>query len=416
MKQQDASPPWPLPAARSALRLRRRCSSDSYSGSSSSTGSGSAPKGGTINGAGATFPAPVYSEWAARFKDKQGTTVNYQADRLGRRHRAVHRRHRRLRRDRLGDEGRGDRGRQEEGRSGPHPDGARRGHRLLQRQRRRQGPQARRRDGRRHLPRQDHELERQGDRGAEQRRRRSRARRSPSATARTSRARRRTSPQFLADYSKAWEKGPGVDKSVKWPTGTGAKGNDGVAACVKQTDGAVGYVEQAYALQNNFTTAAVKNKEGNFVEPTLAGHLGRRRSRQAAGGSALQHDRRAGRGHVPDRRGHVPARLPGRLQGGPRRDARPALLKDWLNYALGDGQAVAPELQYAPLPDAIKTIGPGQGRRPAVQRRSDRGLIGRCMAAVTTPARGALAPRVGAPLRGPAAAGRARRRSRRACS
>src|SRR3954447_26022748 len=60
--------------------------------------------------------------------------------------------------------------------------------------------------------------------------------------------------EFLADYSPAWKNGPGVDKSVKWPTGTGAKGNDGVAACIKQTDGAVGSVEQAFALQNNFTT------------------------------------------------------------------------------------------------------------------------------------------------------------------
>ncbi|MEA2293639.1 MAG: phosphate transport system substrate-binding protein, partial [Solirubrobacteraceae bacterium] len=57
---------------------------------------------------------------------------------------------------------------------------------------------------------------------------------------------------------------------MKWPTGTGAKGNDGVAASVKQTDGAVGYVEEAYALQNNFTTADIKNKSGKFVTPTLA--------------------------------------------------------------------------------------------------------------------------------------------------
>ena len=48
--------------------------------------------------------------------------------------------------------------------------------------------------------------------------------------------------QFLAAYSPEWTSGPGVDKSVKWPTGTGAKGNDGVAGCVKQTAGAVGYV------------------------------------------------------------------------------------------------------------------------------------------------------------------------------
>src|SRR3954452_5748610 len=75
---------------------------------------------------------------------------------------------------------------------------------------------------------------------------------------------------FLGDYSPEWKSKVGSDKTVKWPTGTGAKGNDGVAAGVKQQDGAVGYVEEAFALQNNFTTAAVKNKSGQFVEPTLA--------------------------------------------------------------------------------------------------------------------------------------------------
>ena len=57
---------------------------------------------------------------------------------------------------------------------------------------------------------------------------------------------------FLPTYSPSGRAGR-LDKTVKWPTGTGAKGNDGVAAAVKQTAGAVGYVEQAYALQNNFT-------------------------------------------------------------------------------------------------------------------------------------------------------------------
>jgi phosphate transport system substrate-binding protein len=74
---------------------------------------------------------------------------------------------------------------------------------------------------------------------------------------------------FLAAYSDAWKNGPGVDKDIKWPTGTGAKGNDGVAAAVKQTSGSIGYVEQAYALQNGFTFASVKNSAGTFVAPTL---------------------------------------------------------------------------------------------------------------------------------------------------
>src|SRR5204863_5316868 len=74
---------------------------------------------------------------------------------------------------------------------------------------------------------------------------------------------------FLSDSSPAWAKQVGSDKTVKWPTGTGAKGNDGVAGAVKQTEGAVGYVEQAYALQNNFTTADIKNKAGQYVAPSL---------------------------------------------------------------------------------------------------------------------------------------------------
>src|SRR4051794_14240938 len=74
---------------------------------------------------------------------------------------------------------------------------------------------------------------------------------------------------FLCDESSEWKSKVGADKTVKWPTGTGAKGNDGVAAAIKQTPGAVGYVEQAYALQNNFTFADVKNNAGKFVTPTL---------------------------------------------------------------------------------------------------------------------------------------------------
>ena len=115
--------------------------------------------------------------------------------RLRRRRRAVHGRHRRLRRVRLGDDRRGDRGGPEEGRARAHPDGARRGDRLLQPRRREVGPQARRPDDRGHLPRQDHEVERPGDRGPELRREAAGRRASRSATAPTSRARPRTSPR-----------------------------------------------------------------------------------------------------------------------------------------------------------------------------------------------------------------------------
>ncbi|HYV16457.1 MAG TPA: phosphate ABC transporter substrate-binding protein PstS [Conexibacter sp.] len=160
--------------------------------------------------------------------------------------------------------------------------------------------------------------------------------------------------QFLADYSKAWTNGPGVDKSVQWPVGTGAKGNDGVAGCVKQTPGAVGYVEQAYALQNNFTTAAVKNKAGKWVEPSLD-------ATSAAGVGAKP-----------------PANLEFSTINAPGADSYPITavtfqivwqdackagvsesaagsLKSWLDYVLGDGQKVAPQLEYAPLPASIQS-------------------------------------------------------------
>jgi phosphate transport system substrate-binding protein len=74
---------------------------------------------------------------------------------------------------------------------------------------------------------------------------------------------------FLSRYSPEWKTKVGVDKEVKWPTGTGGKGNEGVAAAVKQTEGAIGYVEQAHALQNGFTFADVKNKAGQYIAPTL---------------------------------------------------------------------------------------------------------------------------------------------------
>jgi phosphate transport system substrate-binding protein len=325
----------------------------SSSDSSSST-TGGASKGGTINGAGATFPAPVYSEWAARFKDKQGTTVNYQAIGSG------------------GGIAQFTAGTVDFGAS----DSAMKDEEITA---------AKAKGDPVHVPTVlgavtisynvngiDKGLKLDGATAADiflgkvtSWNDKEIAALNSGVTLPSTKiavchrsdesGTTKNFTQFLANYSKAWTKGPGVDKSVKWPTGTGAKGNDGVAACVKQTDGAVGYVEQAYALQNNFTTASVKNKEGNFVEPSLA-------ATSAAGAAAKP-----------------PADLRFSTIDGPGADTYPiaavtfllvyqdmckagmkpaqaSLVKDWLDYALGDGQAVAPELQYAPLPAAIKTM------------------------------------------------------------
>lgn len=74
---------------------------------------------------------------------------------------------------------------------------------------------------------------------------------------------------YLSAVSPEWKEKVGVGKAVSWPTGIGAKGNEGVAANVKQTVGAIGYVEYAYASLNNLTTTRLINKEGKAVEPNL---------------------------------------------------------------------------------------------------------------------------------------------------
>jgi phosphate transport system substrate-binding protein len=75
---------------------------------------------------------------------------------------------------------------------------------------------------------------------------------------------------YLSDVSPTWKSSIGEGKDVKWPVGTGAAKNSGVAAAVKQTTGAVGYIEQAYALENSFTYASVKNSGGTYIAPTIA--------------------------------------------------------------------------------------------------------------------------------------------------
>jgi len=160
---------------------------------------------------------------------------------------------------------------------------------------------------------------------------------------------------FLAAYSKEWESKVGVDKTVKWPTGTGAKGNDGVAAAIKQTPGSVGYVEQAYALQNNFTFADVKNKSGKFVSPTL-------QSVTAAGeGVDIPADLRFTIGNSPN-----PDAYPISSQtflvvyqdpckAGASKAKAQGLAK-FLDFVLGDGQATIKKLSYAPLPSEVDSM------------------------------------------------------------
>src|SRR5436190_8771468 len=157
---------------------------------------------------------------------------------------------------------------------------------------------------------------------------------------------------FLSNYSSEWKSKVGADKTVKWPTGTGAKGNDGVAAAIKQTDGSIGYVEQAYALQNNFNTADVKNKSGKFIAPTLQS--------TSAAGEGLKIPPDLGISSIDSAN---PAAYPIASQtfvdmykdvckaGMKESDAK--ALGAFLTYGLGEGQASLGQLYYAKLPSDL---------------------------------------------------------------
>ncbi len=157
---------------------------------------------------------------------------------------------------------------------------------------------------------------------------------------------------FLNAYSPEWKTKVGSDKAVQWPVGTGAKGNDGVAACVKQNEGSFGYVEEAYALANDFTTADLKNKAGNFIAASLE-------STSAAGeGLTLPDDLRFSAIDAPGAQAYPIASATFLLVYADMckaglSEAKATDVKLWLDYALGDGQAVAPDLQYAPLPAPV---------------------------------------------------------------
>jgi len=157
---------------------------------------------------------------------------------------------------------------------------------------------------------------------------------------------------FLSAYSPQWKSQVGADKTVKWPTGTGAKGNDGVAGAIKQQSGAVGYVEEAYALQNKFTTASVKNKSGKFVEPALA-------TTTAAGegikipadlGISIIDSPNAGAYPISSQTFVIVYKDP--CKAGASSGTAKALAK-FVSYGLGAGQNVLGQLQYAKLPAAL---------------------------------------------------------------
>ena len=128
---------------------------------------------------------------------------------------------------------------------------------------------------------------------------------------------------FLAAVDPEWASKVGSGKDVPWPVGTGAKGNAGVAGAVQQTTGSIGYVEQAYALQHNFTYASVKNQAGKYEAPTLASTSAAGGRPQGTGEPRLRDQEPLGSGGLPDHLADLHRGLQGHVQGrDPRRQGR----------------------------------------------------------------------------------------------
>ncbi|HXC45739.1 MAG TPA: phosphate ABC transporter substrate-binding protein PstS [Solirubrobacteraceae bacterium] len=161
---------------------------------------------------------------------------------------------------------------------------------------------------------------------------------------------------FLASVSPEWKSKVGEGKTVPWPTGTGAKGNAGVAGAVQQTTGSVGYVEQSYALEHKFTYASVKNKAGNYVEPTLAS--------TSAAAEGVEVPANLG---IKIKNPAAPTAYPITSQtfvvvykdmckaGVPGGESAAKGVVKFLEYGLGSGQSILSQADYAALPAAILT-------------------------------------------------------------
>ena len=159
---------------------------------------------------------------------------------------------------------------------------------------------------------------------------------------------------FLAAVDPEWKSKVGEGKDVQWPTGTGAKGNAGVAGAVAQTTGAVGYVEQAYALQHKFTYASVKNKAGKYIEPTLASTSAAAEGVEVPANLGFKIKNPSNPGAYPITSQTFIVVYKDMCKAGvPGGEAAAKGVVSFLNYGLGSGQSVLSQADYAALPASI---------------------------------------------------------------
>jgi len=154
---------------------------------------------------------------------------------------------------------------------------------------------------------------------------------------------------YLSKVSTEWKQKAGNNTSVNWPTGIGGKGNEGVSGQVKQTPGTIGYVELIYAVQNKMPYAEVKNAAGQFVKPSIE-------SVTAALGTAnIPDDFRFSMTNAPGDSAYPIAGATWLLVYEQQKDpAKGKKLIEFLKWALTKGEGMAKDLNYAPLPDEVQ--------------------------------------------------------------
>ncbi len=158
---------------------------------------------------------------------------------------------------------------------------------------------------------------------------------------------------YLTKANPEWAKKIGTGTSVNWPVGLGGKGNEGVSGIVKQSEGALGYVELAYAVQNNLPYAALKNKAGYFVEPTFDAV-----SAAAAGAvKSMPADLRVSITNADGKDSYPISGFTWLLVYKDMKDMTKAkAIQKFVEWAMTDGQTYAKDLYYGPLPAPVQKL------------------------------------------------------------
>ncbi len=156
---------------------------------------------------------------------------------------------------------------------------------------------------------------------------------------------------YLTTVNQSWADKVGKGKEVQWPAGVGGQGNDGVAAVVQQQQGSIGYVELSYAIESKLAMASLKNQAGSFIVPSLES------TSAAAEGAQFPEDLRFSLANSPNADAYPIVGATWILAYSKMADpAKAAALKAWLTWSLDDGTATAQDLGYAPLPDNLKAL------------------------------------------------------------